>query len=326
MRLGTLLGGSLFALALAFVTPAVAAGKQSAKTGEKSASKSDGKKGSLTRAEKKKLDVLARFSTKFPPNQPRVKNIRRIADLMDGVVVEPGQSFSVNHFIGKRTEENGFVMAPSILDAEMSETVGGGISQFATTLYNALYDAGFPIIEHKPHSHFISRYPAGVEATLSWPGPDLSFKNDSESPLVIETSVSKDRVSVKLLGRTPGRKVTRKAPVELERRAQPVEHIADASVSSRKPKVEREGSARRSVQVTRVVENPGKRRVDEDVVIYLPLKKIVRVHPCRLPKGHKDFTGEPCGTSSGKQPTSGRTKRSAKADSSAKSAAKTRSH
>lgn len=322
MRLGNLLGGPLFALALAFVTPAVAAGKQSAKAGAGHAAsataKSESKKGSITRAERKKLEVLARFSTKFPPHQPRVKNIRRIADLMDGVVIEPGQAFSVNHFIGKRTEENGFVMAPSILDAEMSETVGGGVSQFATTLYNALYDAGFPIIEHRPHSHFISRYPAGVEATLSWPGPDLSFKNDSESPLVIETSVSKDRVSVKLLGRTPGRKVTRKAPVELEHRAQPIEHIADASVSPRKPKVEREGSARRSVQVTRVVENKGKRRVDEDVVIYLPLKKIVRVHPCRLPKGHKDFTGEPC--------RSGSKQRAATSKKPKESAAKTRSH
>ena len=318
MRVGSFLGGMSLALALAFATPAVAAGKQATKH-EKSA-KAESKKGSLTRAEKKKLDVLSRFSTKFPPNQPRVKNIRRIADMMDGVVIEPGQSFSLNHFIGKRTEENGFVMAPSILDAEMTETVGGGISQFATTLYNALYDAGFPIIEHKPHSHFISRYPAGVEATLSWPGPDLSFKNDSEWPLVIETSVSKDRVSVKLLGKTPGRKVTRKAPVELERKPQPVEQIADATVSSRKPKVEREGSPRRSVQVTRIVESPGRRRVDEDVVIYLPLKKIVRVHPCRLPKGHKDYTGESCSKSST------RAKRGTSAKSPEKSGAKSRSH
>jgi len=290
-----LYAGLIFAAcALAFALPASALGKQGGlKQVAAKQAKPSGKK-AAKHLDKKKLDVLARFSTKFPPGQPRVKNIRRIADLMDGVVVEPGQSFSVNHHIGKRTEENGFVVAPSILDAEMTETVGGGISQFATTLYNALYDAGFPIIEHKPHSHFISRYPAGVEATLSWPGPDLSFKNDSESPLVIETSVSKDRVSVKLLGRTPGRKVTRKAPVELERRAQAVEQIADETVPPRKPKVEREGSARRSVRVTRSVENPGKRRVDEDVVIYLPMKKIVRVHPCRLLKGHKDYTGEGC--------------------------------
>ena len=71
-----------------------------------------------------------------------------------------------------------------------------------------------------------------------------------------------------------------------------------------------------TLPVTRIVENPGKRRVDEDVVIYLPVKKILRVHPCRLPKGHKDFTGEPCGTS----------KKRAATKSSAKSAAKSRSH
>ncbi|MBL8743505.1 MAG: hypothetical protein JNK04_20485, partial [Myxococcales bacterium] len=131
-----------------------------------------------------------------------------------------------------------------------------------------------------------------------------------------------DRVSVKLLGKTPGRKVTRKAPVELERKPQPVEHIADATVSSRKPKVEREGSPRRSVQVTRIVENPGRRRVDEDVVIYLPLKKIVRVHPCRLPKGHKDYTGESCSKSS----SGTRAKRATTAKNAEKTGAKSRSH
>lgn len=248
-----------------------------------------------------KLEVLARASTKFPCCEERVKNIRRIARLMNGVVVQPGESFSVNHFIGPRTEEKGFVKAPSILDLDYVETVGGGVSQFATTLYNALYDAGFPIIEHKPHSHYISRYPPGVEATLSWPGPDLSFKNDSEYPLLIKTTVSKDRVSVKLLGRTPGRKVERKAPIELERKSQPVEYVADEKVSPRKEKVEKKGSPRRAVQVRRTVTNPGKPpRKDEEVVVYLASKKVVRVHPCRLPKGHPDYTGEPCSKARGR--------------------------
>lgn len=242
-----------------------------------------------------KLEVLSRFSTKFKCCEPRTKNIQRIAKMMDGIVVEPGQSFSVNHFVGARTEDKGFVAAPSILDLEYTETIGGGISQFATTLYNALYDAGFPILDHKPHSHYISRYPDGVEATLSWPAPDLVFKNDSEAPLVIKTNFARDRVTVKLYGRTPGRKVERKRPVLLERKAPPTEFVADRSVSPRKQKVERAGSPRKSVQVTRIVENPGgKRRVDEDVVVYLATKRVVRVHPCRLPKGHKEYTGESC--------------------------------
>ncbi len=243
-----------------------------------------------------KLEVLARASTRLKCCEPRTKNIKRIASMMDGVTVQPGQAFSVNQFIGARTEDKGFVAAPSIIDFEYTDTVGGGVSQFATTLYNALYDAGFPILEHKPHSHYISRYPAGVEATLSWPAPDLVFKNDSEAPLVIKAHVASDRITVKLLGRTPGRKVERKRPVELERKAPPVELVSDPSMSPhQKPKMQRPGSPRRAVRVTRVVENPGgRRRVEEDVVIYLSSKRIMAVNPCKLPRGHKDFTGEKC--------------------------------
>lgn len=264
--------------------------------------KSEDAKKKPAKVDTSKLDVLARFSTRFAPGEPRAKNIRRIAQLMDGVVVEPGRSFSVNHFIGARTEEKGFVLAASRRDLELVETMGGGVSQFATTLYNALYEAGFPILEHKPYSHSNGRYPAGVEATLGWPGPDLAFKNDSQAPLVVKTSVANDQVSVKLFGHTPRRKVERKR-VELDLRQPGTELVADASLPLRTHKVERAGTPRRSLQVTRVVTNPGnKRRVDEEVVTYAASKRIVRVHPCKLPKGHKDHTGETCGSAKKKKP------------------------
>lgn len=288
-----------------------AKGKKADKKADKSADKKAGSKKSV---DVSKLELLSRFSTKFKCCEPRTKNIQRIAKLMNGVVVEAGQSFSVNHFIGARTEDKGFVRAPSILDLEYTETVGGGISQFSTTLYNALYDAGFPVLEHKPHSHYISRYPDGVEATLSWPGPDLSFKNDSEAPLVIKTHVASDRVSVKLYGKTPGRKVERKRPVILERKDPPTEYVADARLSPKKQKVERPGSPRKSVQVTRIIENPGgRRRVDEAVVIYLASKRVVRVHPCRIPKGHKGYTGESCTKAKKKKAVSTKTAGTSKA-------------
>lgn len=269
--------------------------KKASKGSKKEATKETSSTKKKVDSELAKLEVLARFSTKFKGGEPRTKNIRRIAELMDGVVVLPGRAFSVNQFIGARTEAKGFVLAPSILDLEYTETVGGGVSQFAATLYNALYNAGFPILEHKPHSHYISRYPVGVEATLSWPGPDLMFKNDSEAPLLIRTSFSKDRISVRVLGKTPGRKVERKNPIELERKAPVTEYIVDASLDPSKQMVERPGSPRRSVLVKRIVENPGgKRRVEEDVVVYLSSKRVLRVNPCRLPKSHKDYTGLNC--------------------------------
>ncbi len=242
-----------------------------------------------TTADIGKLGVLSRFSTKLVGGEARSKNIRRIARMMDGVVVAPGRSFSVNHFMGARTEEKKFVLAPDEPELDPTEIMGGGLSQFSTTLYNALYDAGFPIFEHTPHRHHVSRYPSGVEVTLGWPGPDLVFKNDSAAPLVIKTSSSPERVVVKLLGSTPGRKVVRKRPVELERKPPPVEHVSDESLRSNQQVVERQGSPRRAVRVKRIVENPGaRRRVDEEVVVYSASKRVVRAHPCRLPKGHKD--------------------------------------
>jgi vancomycin resistance protein YoaR len=282
----------LAVLGTAWLAPdAVAAEKKGAKA---EASDKKAAKAGLSKAELRKLDVLARFSTKLGPGEARAKNIKRIAQLMDGVVIEPGRSFSVNHFVGARTEDKGFVLAASTPDQEYTETLGGGVSQFATTLYNALYEAGFPILEHKPHGHYASRYPAGLDATLGWPGPDLSFKNDSESQLVIKSSVSNGQVSVKLLGHTPRRKVERKR-VELDLRAPTTELVGDATLSHSKQKVERAGTPRRSLQVTRVVTSPGKRRVDEVVVTYAAQKRVLRVHPCMLPNGHKDYTGEPCG-------------------------------
>ena len=100
---------------------------------------------------------------------------------MNGLIVKPGETVSVNAVIGPRTSKNGFVPAPTIEEGEMVETVGGGISQFATTLYNALFYGGYDIIERQPHTYWFPRYPMGHEATLSYPKPDLIFRNDTEA-------------------------------------------------------------------------------------------------------------------------------------------------
>ncbi len=121
--------------------------------------------------------LVGEFTTKHPAGQPRVKNIHRIADLTRGVIIAPGATFSVNDFVGRRTVEKGFVTAPVIDKGEFSEDVGGGVSQFATTFFNAAFFAGLDIPEHKAHSIYISRYPYGREATLAFPSVDLKVKN-----------------------------------------------------------------------------------------------------------------------------------------------------
>jgi len=145
-------------------------------------------------------EVIGRFTTEHPCCAPRVTNIHTIADLVDGEVVLPGQTYSLNGDVGARDTARGFVAAPQILDGQFVPAVGGGVSQFATTLYNAAFFAGMQDVEHQPHSYYITRYPEGREATVSTPAPDLKWRNDSPDGVLVTTSYSDTSITVTLWG------------------------------------------------------------------------------------------------------------------------------
>ena len=130
-------------------------------------------------------EQVGTFTTPHKCCEPRVTNIHRIADMIRGYVIKPGETFSVNAVIGKRTKEKGFVVAPVIQDGEHAEDVGGGISQFATTTFNAAFFAGLDFGEYQSHSLYISRYPYGREATMGFPHPDLQIKNTTPYGVLI---------------------------------------------------------------------------------------------------------------------------------------------
>lgn len=143
-------------------------------------------------------EVVGSFTTNHPPRQPRVKNIQRIADLMRGQVILPNATLSVNNVVGKRTEAKGFVNAPVIQEGLFAEDFGGGVSQFATTLFNAAFLAGLEFPEYQSHSIYISRYPYGREATLNYPHPDLKIRNTTPYGVLIWPTYSGSGISVTL--------------------------------------------------------------------------------------------------------------------------------
>ena len=156
--------------------------------------------------------VVSEFTTFHPPNQARNINIDLIADMTDGAVVAPGEVFSLNDHVGQRTEEKGFVAAGAIIGGivyccDHPANIGGGTSQFATTLYNAVFFGGYEDVFHRPHSLYFSRYPVAREATLGFPGPDVQFRNDTAYALTIDTSHTDTSVTVRLLGNNEGRTV-----------------------------------------------------------------------------------------------------------------------
>ncbi len=144
----------------------------------------------LTTAAARALGVreeVSEFTTYYPHADYRNVNIGRAAELIDGTLLEPGETFSMNEVVGKRTAENGFVEGFVISNGIFAEDYGGGVSQMATTTFNAAFFAGLEDVEHKPHSFYIDRYPVGREATVAWPSLDLRFRNDTGHGVLIQT-------------------------------------------------------------------------------------------------------------------------------------------
>ena len=152
-------------------------------------------------------ELVASFTSRYTPGEPRVTNIRRAAELLDGTTLRAGETFSMNDALGERTTDRGFVAAPMILGGRLVESVGGGISQVATSLYNAAFFAGLELVEHTPHSFYIDRYPMGREATVSWGGPELVFRNDWPAALTMRLTTTGDAITVRFFSARLGRRV-----------------------------------------------------------------------------------------------------------------------
>ena len=239
--------------------------------------------------------LVSQFTTFHPCCQPRVDNIHRIADILDGYIVRPGEIVSLNAAVGPRTKKNGFVAAPTIEEGEMVDSLGGGVSQFATTFFNALLRGGYDILERQPHSYYFSRYPMGHEATLSWPKPDIIFKNDTEAGMLIKTSYSGTSITVKVYGDNGGRKVRLTRSAQFDTKKPPVELIPDEDVPPDEEKVKESGQIGWSVIVGRVIRfADGHEKEEKRKVIYSPRVRRVRVHPCRIPEGEPGYTGKDC--------------------------------
>ncbi len=252
----------------------------------------------LTTAQAEALGVrglVSSFTTRHPCCQPRVSNIHRIADILDGTVVLPGETVSVNALVGPRTLKAGFVPAPTIEEGEMVDSIGGGISQFATTFFNALFHGGYDIIERQPHSYWFPRYPMGHEATLSWPKPDIIFKNDTAAGLLIKTSYTDTSITVKLYGDNGGRKVSAKVSERQNIVPAPLEIIPNPHVTPDEEHVKEPGSIGWSVIVSRILTFPdGTKKEEKRRVTYKSRPRRVEIHPCRIPEGERGYTGQPC--------------------------------
>ena len=134
-------------------------------------------------------EQVSTFTTYYPHADYRNTNIGRAAELTNGTLLLPGETFSMNDIVGERTRENGFTEGFIISNGILREDLGGGVSQLATTLFNAMFFAGLEDVEHKPHSFYIDRYPVGREATVAWGVLDLRFRNDTKHGVYVQSFI-----------------------------------------------------------------------------------------------------------------------------------------
>jgi vancomycin resistance protein YoaR len=129
---------------------------------------------------------IGRYVTSFNPhNKKRSNNIQLATNAINNYVVFPGERFSFNKVVGKRTVAKGYLRAPVIVKGDFAEDIGGGICQISSTLYNAVDQAGIKIEERFSHSRRVPYIPPGRDATVSWYGPDFKFKNNYNQPVLI---------------------------------------------------------------------------------------------------------------------------------------------
>jgi len=114
--------------------------------------------------------------------------------------VPPGGRFSLNAVLGPRTPAKGYQKAPVIYAGRLENDYGGGVSQVSTTTFNAAFFSGVKIEKHTSHSFYISRYPEGREATLSWPDVDQLWTNDTGFGILIDAAVSGSDLTVSFFG------------------------------------------------------------------------------------------------------------------------------
>ena len=145
-------------------------------------------------------DVLGSVSTNHTNDSNRNTNLRLACKALNGKLIRPGETFSYNETLGKRTAEKGYKPAGAYSGGKNVETIGGGICQVSSTLYYACLKADLEIVERTAHGYTVSYMPFGMDATVSWGTLDYKFKNNTDYPIRIEASVSGGQVHVKLVG------------------------------------------------------------------------------------------------------------------------------
>lgn len=145
-------------------------------------------------------DVLGECETPHNTNENRNTNLRLVCEILDGLILQPGEEFSFNGIVGERTAERGFKAAPAYSGSGLVNAIGGGVCQTSTTLYNCALLADLDIIFRVCHGMTVSYVPLGLDATVNWLTTDFQFANSANFPIMIKAEYNDETIKMQLLG------------------------------------------------------------------------------------------------------------------------------
>ena len=235
--------------------------------------------------------TVATYETFYGGDPNRIHNVQLVAHLVDGKLIAPGETFSFNGATGERSAEKGFLEAPVIINGELQTGLGGGVCQVSTTVFNAAYEAGLPIVARTNHALYISHYPLGRDATVNYPDIDLKFSNDTGHWLLLRTFVGSSSLTVGLYGTSPHRRIESVAAPLRVLSPPPVQKTVDATLAPGTSQVDDSGVPAQATSVERKVYTAeGKLLSDQTwYSSYRAEPKVVRVGPPK-PKHPKQPT------------------------------------
>ncbi|MGI6669359.1 MAG: VanW family protein [Acetivibrionales bacterium] len=226
--------------------------------------------------------VLSEFSTKFDTNDTnRTDNIKLACSRINGTILLPGESFSMNKALGPRTRENGYKEAPIIFKNELVPGTGGGVCQVSTTLYNTVLLAGMNVIEREHHSIPLYYISPGRDATITENSIDFRFVNNLEYAICLQAGVKGNRLIIRVLGRKKEDDVVYKLKTDIigVYNPEPPEIIYDNTLKPGEKKVERKEAKGLRVVLYREAYKNGelqwREKLTEDY--YKPVRGKIRV-------------------------------------------------
>jgi vancomycin resistance protein YoaR len=235
--------------------------------------------------------AIGTFTTYFQAGAVRNQNIALLADTIDGELVMPGEQFSINAISGERSCEKGYQPAGTIVRGELVDTCGGGTSQFGTTTFNAAFFAGVALDDWKAHSWYISRYPMGREATLSFPVLDVKWTNTTDGAILVKTANTSTSVTVTLYGQPLADAVTATHGSPTDERNFSTDVRTTSTLRQGQENVVQAGSGGFTVRVTRDVALRGGGSDSQTITtVYVPQTRIVErgTRPAPTPAAEPD--------------------------------------